>query len=64
MTHRTPLFEPAILRASIPTATGTTMYDAIGWRPSLDLERILADVVEHHRTAPAEFEEPAPADVA
>jgi UDP-glucose 4-epimerase len=37
--------------------------EAIGWRPSLDLERILADVVEHHRTAPAEFEEPAPADV-
>jgi UDP-glucose 4-epimerase len=37
--------------------------DAIGWVPSLDLERVLADVIEHHRAAPAEFEEPAPADV-
>jgi UDP-glucose 4-epimerase len=36
---------------------------AIGWRPSLDLERVLADVVEHVRTAPAEFEETAAADV-
>ena len=27
--------------------------DAIGWRPSLDLDRILADVIEHTRRAPA-----------
>jgi UDP-glucose 4-epimerase len=27
--------------------------NAIGWRPSLDLDRILADVVEHTRRAPA-----------
>ena len=26
---------------------------AIGWRPSLDLDRILADVIEHTRRAPA-----------
>jgi UDP-glucose 4-epimerase len=26
---------------------------AIGWRPSLDLDRILADVIEHARRAPA-----------
>jgi UDP-glucose 4-epimerase len=25
---------------------------AIGWRPSLDLDRILADVVDHQRRAP------------
>jgi UDP-glucose 4-epimerase len=37
---------------------------AIGWRPSLELERILADVIEHARTAPAEFEEATAADVA
>ncbi|MGH2709968.1 MAG: apolipoprotein N-acyltransferase [Actinomycetota bacterium] len=30
----TELFEPAILRASIPTASGTTIYDAVGgWLP-------------------------------
>jgi UDP-glucose 4-epimerase len=28
---------------------------AIGWRPSLDLVRILADVVDHARTAPVEI---------
>jgi nucleoside-diphosphate-sugar epimerase len=27
--------------------------DAIGWRPSLDLNRILGDVIEHTRRAPA-----------
>ncbi len=27
--------------------------DAIGWRPSLDLDRVLADVIEHIRRAPA-----------
>jgi UDP-glucose 4-epimerase len=27
---------------------------AIGWRPSLDLDRILRDVIEHARAAPAE----------
>jgi UDP-glucose 4-epimerase len=37
--------------------------DAIHWQPSLDLERVLADVIDHHRRAPAEFEEPEPADV-
>lgn len=32
--RQTGLFEPAILRASIPTASGTTIYDAIGgWLP-------------------------------
>jgi UDP-glucose 4-epimerase len=30
---------------------------AIGWRPSLDLERILADVIDHARTAPVELAE-------
>ena len=27
--------------------------DAIGWLPSLDLDRILADVIDHARRAPA-----------
>lgn len=32
--QRTGLFEPASLRASIPTASGTTVYDAVGgWLP-------------------------------
>jgi len=30
---------------------------AIGWRPSLDLDRILADVIEHTRRAPIQLEE-------
>jgi nucleoside-diphosphate-sugar epimerase len=29
---------------------------AIGWRPGLDLDRILADVIDHARTAPALIE--------
>jgi UDP-glucose 4-epimerase len=29
---------------------------AIGWRPSLDLDRILADVIDHTRRAPAAAE--------
>ena len=29
---------------------------AVGWRPSLDLDRILADVIEHTRRAPATVE--------
>jgi UDP-glucose 4-epimerase len=29
------------------------VHAAIAWRPSLDLDRILADVVEHTRRAPA-----------
>ena len=34
VTGETPLFEPAILRSSIPTAGGTTIYDAVGgWLP-------------------------------
>jgi apolipoprotein N-acyltransferase len=38
ITERTPLFEPAILRAGIPTASGTTVYDAVGgWLPLLFL---------------------------
>ncbi len=28
--------------------------DAIGWRPSLDLARVLADVIDYARTAPAD----------
>jgi UDP-glucose 4-epimerase len=28
------------------------IHGAIGWRPSLDLDRILSDVVEHARAAP------------
>jgi UDP-glucose 4-epimerase len=32
------------------------IHDAIGWRPSLDLERILADVIDHARTAPVAVE--------
>ena len=36
--QQTGLFEPAILRTSIPTASGTTIYDAIGgWLPLLFL---------------------------
>jgi apolipoprotein N-acyltransferase len=32
--QETGLFEPAVLRAAIPTASGTTIYDAIGgWLP-------------------------------
>ncbi|HKG19475.1 MAG TPA: hypothetical protein VKB00_07035, partial [Candidatus Limnocylindrales bacterium] len=30
--------------------------DVIGWRPSLDLERILADVVDYTRRAPTPIE--------
>jgi apolipoprotein N-acyltransferase len=38
VTEQTGLFEPAILRASIPTASGATIYDAIGgWLPLLFL---------------------------
>ncbi|HYZ11172.1 MAG TPA: apolipoprotein N-acyltransferase [Actinomycetota bacterium] len=34
VTQRTGLFEPAILRADVPTAEGTTPYDAVGgWLP-------------------------------
>ncbi len=33
---------------------------AIGWRPSLDLERILADVIEHARRAPIQVEKVEP----
>jgi len=36
---------------------------AIGWEPERDLDGILRDVIAHVETAPAEFEEPAPADV-
>ncbi len=31
---------------------------AIGWRPTLDLDRILADVIEHFRTVPVPLEQP------
>ena len=31
--------------------------DAIGWRPTLDLERILADVVDHTRRAPVALDD-------
>ena len=31
--------------------------DAIGWRPTLDLERILADVIDHTRRAPVALED-------
>ncbi|MBD0330811.1 MAG: NAD-dependent epimerase/dehydratase family protein [Thermoleophilia bacterium] len=47
--------EPAIDRIS----------EVIGWRPSLDLERILADVVDYTRTAPvraAQAGPPPPSD--
>jgi UDP-glucose 4-epimerase len=37
---------------------------AIGWEPEHDLDTILRDVIAHAETAPAEFEEPAAADVA
>jgi UDP-glucose 4-epimerase len=30
---------------------------AIGWRPTLDLDRILADVIEHTRRAPVLVDE-------
>jgi UDP-glucose 4-epimerase len=33
---------------------------AIGWRPGLDLDRILADVIDHVRTAPVQPEELEP----
>jgi UDP-glucose 4-epimerase len=36
---------------------------AIGWEPERELDTILRDVIGYHETAPAEFEEPAPADV-
>jgi len=36
---------------------------AIGWEPERDLDTILRDVIEHSESVPAEFEEPAPADV-
>jgi UDP-glucose 4-epimerase len=36
---------------------------AIGWEPERDLDTILRDVIAHAESAPAEFEEPAPADV-
>ena len=32
--QRTPLFEPAVLRSTVPSAEGTTPYDAVGgWLP-------------------------------
>jgi UDP-glucose 4-epimerase len=34
--------------------------NAIGWRPTLDLDRILADVIEHVRSAPSAAEATAP----
>jgi UDP-glucose 4-epimerase len=37
---------------------------AIGWEPERDLDTILRDVIAYSETAPAEFEEPTPADVA
>jgi UDP-glucose 4-epimerase len=37
---------------------------AIGWEPERDLDTILRDVIAHAEAAPAEFEEPAPVDVA
>ncbi len=36
---------------------------AIGWEPERDLDTILRDVIAHAEAAPAEFEEPASADV-
>ncbi len=36
---------------------------AIGWEPERDLDTILRDVIAFSENAPAEFEEPAPADV-
>jgi nucleoside-diphosphate-sugar epimerase len=36
---------------------------AIDWEPERDLDTILRDVIEHAERVPAEFEEPAPADV-
>ena len=36
---------------------------AIGWRPTLDLDRILNDVIEHVRAAPAQPQEPSAASV-
>jgi UDP-glucose 4-epimerase len=35
----------------------------IGWEPERDLDTILNDVIAYSETAPAEFEEPTPADV-
>jgi UDP-glucose 4-epimerase len=32
------------------------VYDAIGWSPTYDLEGILADVIDHARTAPVTLE--------
>jgi UDP-glucose 4-epimerase len=29
------------------------IHDAIGWRPTLDLDRVLADVIDYTRRAPA-----------
>ena len=41
--QRTELFRPAILRAEIPRATGTTPYDAVGgWLPALFLAIVAA----------------------
>jgi nucleoside-diphosphate-sugar epimerase len=37
---------------------------AIGWEPERDLDMILRDVIAYSEAAPAEFEEPTPADVA
>ncbi len=41
--ERTALFRPAILRAQIPRARGTTVYDAVGgWLPALFLAIVAA----------------------
>ncbi len=47
MLHRTPLIDK--------------IRDAIGWEPTLDLDRILRDVIDYHAGLPtAELRAPAP----
>jgi apolipoprotein N-acyltransferase len=53
VTARTPLFEPAIVRARFPTASGRTVYDVVGaWLPTLYLLIALVAFVAPRRARP------------
>jgi apolipoprotein N-acyltransferase len=59
--RRTPLFRPAILRAEIPRASGTTVYDAAGgWLPAMFLVVVAVAWVRPRRSG----DRPAPSPLA
>jgi apolipoprotein N-acyltransferase len=56
--RRTALFRPAILRAEIPRASGTTVYDtAGGWLPALFLVIVAAGFLGPRRPTKRQLEE-------